>query len=155
MATTESSASRATPTTREDGPRYRVRFVADGREHDAHAAFIAREDAEQFRAALLENLDVSSAHVLCPQCEDSDDEIDGVGICEDCTAEPLMSAQPWSVDPAYRALFTAEACEQCGVFVNVPDEGIHTDDDYVLCHGCALDGMPARMWARLRQERTS
>ena len=133
-------------TTQSTAPRYRVRFTADEREHDAHAAFIAREDAQAFVDALTENVDVSNAHVVCPQCE-------AEGICDDCGSYPLMPARKWNVEP-YAHLFSAEACEQCGTFGNVPDEAIYTDDGFVLCHGCAENGTPRRTWERITERMT-
>jgi hypothetical protein len=41
-------------TTKDTAPRFRVRFTTDdGRDHDAHVAFRAREDAQVFCEALM------------------------------------------------------------------------------------------------------
>ncbi|MDP8946915.1 MAG: hypothetical protein M3N09_02270 [Actinomycetota bacterium] len=133
-------------TMKDTAPRYRVRFTADQREHDAHAAFIAREDAQAFVDALTENVDVSNAHIVCSDCDDD-------MLCDDCASYPLLPARKWSVEP-YVHLFSAEHCEQCVTTVCVPDEGLHTDDGLVLCWGCAEDGMPAAMYERRMRERT-
>ncbi len=135
MATTESSAFRATTTTpSEDPPRYRVKFRADGRDHNGHVAFLERTDAEDYCAVLLENPDVTSARVVCSDCEGADNPF---GICDVCTSYPLMPARPWQVNLGYRELETCEHCEACGdPFDLERGEGIHTANDAPLCRPC-------------------
>lgn len=136
------------PTT---APRYRVCFTADGRGHDAHVAYLERADAEEYRDILLENPDITGAHVVCPHCEDADDGIDEVSMCDECMSYPLMPPRPWSVDPSYRDLETCEHCEACGDPFALPDEGIHTANDAPLCLPCCRDGVSPRTWARMER----
>ena len=96
--------------------------------------------------------------MTCPACGAQDvslDGVDGVLLCEDCLADPLMPAKSWKVDPGFRTLFTAEFCEQCATTVCIPDEGLMTGDGLILCWGCSQDGMPAQMYHRRMQERTT